>query len=601
MLRIKNITMKNFMSTGAITQSVDLEAFDLTLILGDNIDLGGNGNRNGAGKTVILQAISYALFGIPLTNIKKDNLINKTNKKNMMVCIELEKNGEKYRIERGRKPNHFKYVVNDHVVNEDDTDEAQGDMRESQHDIQKILGFSHTLFKHLIALSTKTTPFLNEKAQVQRDIIEELLGITQLSEKAERLKDDIRATKAAIINETQKISLIRQKNEDIEKTIDGFIAKSKLWEKRKEDDLQNLEQRIIELGQVDDISIELQAFDKIESINLATTALNEANTAVSYEKKEYEAILEKVEKYHLNLEKLQGHKCHTCGQDLHDEAHETLMKEYEEKLETQCKLATEVQKKYEDTLKVVQEAKELIEELGERPKTFYETRDQALVHQHNFESLCERYEARKAEENPHTENIETLKTDNIEIISYDEVNELERLKEHQEFLLKLLTDKNSVVRQKIIEKNLTFLNHRLETYLQKTGLPHQVYFKSDLGVEIMKSGQDFDFDNLSTGESTRLILSLSWAFRDMFEALNCPINLMIIDELIDNGIDASGAENSLAILKQTVRDQNRNIFLISHKDEFASRVDNILLVKKENDFSSYGYEDDYQLNSDLEE
>ena len=210
--------MKNFMSVGSVTQVIDLETHGLTLILGDNIDQGSNGNRNGAGKTIILHGISYALFGSPMTQIKMDNLINKTNKKNMMVTIEFERNGHSYRIERGRKPNIFRFYVDNSEVNSPDTDEAQGDSRITQTEIDRILGFSPLLFKHIIGLSTKTIPFLNERANVQREMIEELLGITQLSEKAAKLKEMIKETKAQIEREQLSIKILLQQNEKTKQT-----------------------------------------------------------------------------------------------------------------------------------------------------------------------------------------------------------------------------------------------------------------------------------------------------------------------------------------------------------------------------------------------
>ena len=117
--------------------------------------------------------------------------------------------------------------------------------------------------------------------------------------------------------------------------------------------------------------------------------------------------------------------------------------------------------------------------------------------------------------------------------------------------------------------------------------PHQVIFNNDLSTEITQLGQDLDFDNLSRGERNRLILSLSWAFRDMWENLYQPINLLFIDELIDNGLDAAGIENSLSILKKMARERGKNIYLISHKDELVGRVNNVLKVIKENGFTSY--------------
>jgi DNA repair exonuclease SbcCD ATPase subunit len=119
------------------------------------------------------------------------------------------------------------------------------------------------------------------------------------------------------------------------------------------------------------------------------------------------------------------------------------------------------------------------------------------------------------------------------------------------------------------------------------GLPHTVVFQTDLTVSIEELGRELDFDNLSRGERNRLILSMSWAFRDVFESLYQPINLLFIDEMIDNGLDTQGVENSLALLKQMSRERHKSIWLVSHRDELAGRVENILRVVKENGFTNY--------------
>ena len=136
MITIKDLTVKNFMSVGNVTQAVRFTDNGLTLVLGNNVDLGGDGSRNGTGKTTIINALSYVIYGNALTNIRKDNLINKTNGKSMMVTLDFEIDGKKYRIERGRKPNVLKYYVDELNVEED---EAQGENRQTQSDIEKLL------------------------------------------------------------------------------------------------------------------------------------------------------------------------------------------------------------------------------------------------------------------------------------------------------------------------------------------------------------------------------------------------------------------------------------------------------------------------------
>jgi DNA repair exonuclease SbcCD ATPase subunit len=154
-------------------------------------------------------------------------------------------------------------------------------------------------------------------------------------------------------------------------------------------------------------------------------------------------------------------------------------------------------------------------------------------------------------------------------------------------LYKLLTNKDSFVRRRIIEQNLSYLNNRLNHYLNALQLPHEVNFQSDLTVGIQMLGQEFDFDNLSRGERNRLILGLSWSFRDVFESLNFPCNLLFIDELIDSGMDPVGVDNALAVLKKFSRESRKNVFLISHRDELIGRVNNSLQVIKENGFTTF--------------
>jgi DNA repair exonuclease SbcCD ATPase subunit len=130
MIQIKNLTVKNFMSVGNSTQGIDFDRKDLTLVLGENLDLGGDGSRNGTGKTTIINALSYALYGQALSNIRKDNLVNKTNNKNMLVSLDFNVGGKDYRIERGRKPNLLKFYVNN--KEQEITDDAQGALESEQ-------------------------------------------------------------------------------------------------------------------------------------------------------------------------------------------------------------------------------------------------------------------------------------------------------------------------------------------------------------------------------------------------------------------------------------------------------------------------------------
>ena len=584
MIKIKELTVKNFMSVGNQTQAVNFDKQQLTLVLGENLDMGGDdsGSRNGTGKTTIVNALSYGLFGNALTNIKKDNLINKINNKNMLVTLAFEKDGVDYRIERGRKPNILQFYVNNVEQETDETDDAQGDMRETQKDLDEILGMSHDMFKHILALNTYTEPFLSMKANDQRAIIEQLLGITILSEKAEVLKELIRNTKDDITQENARIEATKRSNEGIQKSIDSLITKQTVWNTQRDNDVEKIGRAIIELENVD-IDAELAKHSELKVYEEKTAKLKSLNKERATLDSATAQAERSVTKYDSELAKLAKKTCHACEQQLHDHKHEEMTATAQGHLDEAKKYLNKVTA---DLKKITTEIA-TIGDVATRPDTYYDTVEQALKHQNNLKTLETQLTIRAGEQDPYQEQIEELMNTALVDVSWDTVNELTTLKDHQEFLLKLLTSKDSFIRKKIIDQNLAYLNNRLTYYLDKMGLPHTVVFQNDLNVEITQLGQDLDFDNLSRGERNRLILGLSWSFRDVWESLYQQINLLFVDELIDNGLDASGVESALAVLKKMGRERNKNIYLISHKDELIGRVTNVLKVIKENGFTSY--------------
>ena len=591
MFKLKNLTVKNFMSVGNQTQAVDFDKEHLTLVLGENVDLGGDdtGSRNGTGKTTIVNALSYAMYGQALTNIKKENLINKTNGKNMLVTVEFEKGGSKFRIERGRKPNVLKLFVNDNQLKtEEAEDDSQGDSRETQKAIEQMLEMSHTMFKHLVALNTYTEPFLSMKAAEQREVIEQLLGITQLSEKAEALKILVKESKDAIQAETFKIEGIKAANENVQRSIDSLGIKSSAWDSKKEADIENLGRAMMRLENVD-IEAELLAHQELklwDENNVKIRNLNKQRATLESALIQAEKT---VNKYIKDLSSLANKTCHACDQQLQDHKHEEMSAAASQQLEEAQKYLDKVAL---DLVKIVDEVT-AIGEQPHRPQTFYDTEAEALGHKNNLDGLEKSLTAKIDEANPYQEQIEELKKTAIQEINWNGINELTRVKDHQEFLHKLLTNKDSFIRKKIIDQNLSYLNKRLSYYIDKLGLPHRVVFQNDLTVEITQLGQDLDFDNLSRGERNRLILSMSFAFRDVWEGLYQSINLLFVDELMDAGMDSAGVEAGLAVLKKMARERNKNIYLISHKDELVGRVNNVLRVIKENGFTSYSNDIDY--------
>ena len=580
MIRIRDLTVRNFMSVGNATQAINFDRQDLTLVLGENLDLGGDGSRNGTGKTTIINALSYALYGQALTNIRRDNLINRTNNRNMLVSLDFDIDGQSYRVERGRKPNVLKFYVNSQEQTA--TDDSQGDSRETQQAIEHLLGMSHDMFRHVVALNTYTEPFLSLRANDQRLMIEQLLGITQLSERAERVKELARVTRDSIAHEEMRIRAVKDANERIQEQITNLLRRQELWTRKQQDDCDSLVTAIEALEHID-IEAEVQAHRDLEAFHLRQKQIADHNLWIRQIDQDNIKLNRDRAKLERDIAALNQHRCHACGQELHDSKQDEIL---QEKQHTLQEIALQLLANDTQRIEHVNEIDDL-GPVGTAPRVFYDDLEQALNHRSSLENLRRDLANRQADADPYAEQIREMQEQALQPITYDQLNELTRLHEHQDFLLKLLTNKDSFIRKKIIEQNLGYLNQRLTHYLDRIGLPHTVLFQNDLTVEITELGRELDFDNLSRGERNRLILSMSWAFRDVWESLYRPINLLFIDELIDSGMDTVGMENSLALLKKMSRERHKSIWLVSHRDELAGRVENILRVIKTNGFTEY--------------
>ena len=399
---------------------------------------------------------------------------------------------------------------------------------------------------------------------------------------------------------------------------------------KRDGDVLALQKQYDSLSTID-IDSELQAHYDLKVYEANKIELANINKTIA----SLEATLKKdmalVTKLEAEIKTLEDNKCYACGQDFHDDNHTSVINSKRELLDAANNELAQTQNDLEKN-------KNSVFDLGQAPVTLYRTEAEAIKHSSELERIKQQIDAKLIEEDPYREQIEETCDDTplpvrpvthydteaeaiehrtvvanleksiaikaeetdpyseqivdmekkaLQEISFDKINELSKVGDHLKFLLDLLTSKDSFVRKKIIDQNLSYLNSRLTNYLDKIGLPHTVVFKNDLSVEITELGRELDFHNLSRGEMNRLILALSFAFRDVWENLYSPINALFIDELIDSGMDSIGLENSLAILKTMTRNRNKSIWLVSHKEELTSRVDRVLKVVKEAGFTSY--------------
>jgi DNA repair exonuclease SbcCD ATPase subunit len=679
MLKLKTLTMRNFLSIGNVTQAIRLDDHGLSLVLGHNSDSNGGITKNGAGKTALLQAISFAIYGLPLTKIKIDNLINNINQRGMLVTLDFELDGKEFRIERGRKPNILKFFVNGEEI----IDMSRGENRETQDEITHLVGMSHNLFTHVVALNTYTIPFLRQRAADQREVSEELLGVTQISRRAEMLKKLMSTTKDSLRQEEANIAAAKGVNSRIEDEIGEVERKHAQWDKSHAEHVAELARQIEELSVID-FEQEKERFEELDRwytnqrdlqshLQQHITQLQRMETDLTRFERELAAVAvpanagktfeaaiirletEKARKLTERKRIVDGlpafedkimvlqtkvdnpgeHQCATCQQPLEGTDH---LKTVIDNLEAQMKeLVIELAAKQtviealeeetallegeiadaavaketaiaaalarneelngaikalkaecEQTKKAISDVKDRMASDEEKPQTLFTSRDDLYATKHLLDQCELELERERVKENPHVAHLSSLRG-TLQAVEYDEINRLQELHRHQDFLMKLLTNKDSFVRKKIIDQNLHYLNTRLNFYLEKLGLPHEVVFQNDLTTEITLLGRDFDFEQLSRGEMNRVIMAVSWAFRDVWESLNHAINLIWVDELIDNGLDSQGAEAALAIMKSFSRNR-KNVFLISHRDELVGRIDRTLLVSKDNGFTTIAEE-----------
>jgi DNA repair exonuclease SbcCD ATPase subunit len=457
-IQLKTLTLKNFLSVGQIVQTVHLDNSDLTLILGENLDLGGDGARNGVGKTTILQSISYALFGIPINSIKRDNLINRTNEKNMVVSIDFTVRGVDYRIVRGRKPNLLKFYVNA-VEQGDSQSDSQGENRETQAEIERVLCMNADIFQHIVGLNSYTTPFLALKAAEQRSIIEQLLGITLLSEKADRIKELNKATKDEIQREEYRVRGVVEANRRIQDQIDSLKKRQRLWTAKHNEDLSKLVAEYDTLSAIDietellahrelaqhaatqtqyerftslvgrqtswrerldreiadldtkltklsgvDITAEMAAHSDTARYNESVRLGGERDVALKRLRSDIAREQKTWTKLDTEVGTLQSHKCYACGSDFHDDKHtEVLGAKIAARGESR-KLLDVLHSEYAQL-----EANPVL--VGTKPVTHYASEAEAIRHGTEIDRLRDAISAKRGESDPYADQIAESRCD----------------------------------------------------------------------------------------------------------------------------------------------------------------------------------------------
>lgn len=583
MLRFISLSLRNFLSYGNNTTVIQLNRPGTTLILGEDLDNTTSGvGANGVGKSTMINALAYAVYDTPVSNISKDNLINNINKKNMEVTVDFEIKGNRYRVHRVRKGGSNGRENYVHVY-ENDKDITPDSISNANALIEKIVGVKYELFVRIVVFSATHIPFLDlplksHYAANQTDIIEELFDLTTLSAKANALKEVIKETEQRLETHKSKISQIEKEHNRHKEQIRSAELRVVTWEQQNKKAITDLETKLKKLENVNfDIERQLQEDTRLlaEDIAQKLTEQREVETAI----KKHEKVIEKCNH---DLTHLRDQKCPYCLQKYKDTANK--ISELEVNLLEATNQINILKPQYE-TIKI--SIKELVTKHKEIEKqiTVHDL-EELLEIKNQSVTMHEKISDLKKAINPFIEPLEELESTELDKINYDQINDLNNQLEHQNFLLKLLTKKDSFVRKTLLNKNLPFLNSRLQHYLTLLGLQHKVEFTHNMVCEISQFGRPMDFGNLSAGQRARVNLALSFAFRDVLQSLHTPINVCMLDEVLDVGLDTIGVQAAARMLKRKARDESLSLYIISHRgNELDAAFDKIMTVQLSKGFS----------------
>jgi len=567
----EKVTFRNFMSFGNLMTEVDLKTPGTNFILGENLDEGGS---SGSGKTTVISAISYALYDKIPSGVSKDKLINRTNEKKnttMEVNLYFAKGEDEYIVRRTRGDRNSVQlwengvdITPDSIVNFNDK-------------VEEVFGMSFQLFSLVVMFNGNARPFLDLGVGEQRNLIEELLRITTLSRKANAQKREIGLTERAIDMQKTLIAQQELQNKTYHRHVDEAKERVKRWTMTRDAQLMEIQAKLDRIAGID-----LDAEEALHvELKKLTTKLSPLKQEVRTQKTDNDARKKELQKLSDELGHLIEAKCPYCLQKFEDT--EAKIAELREKIAVKVSEREIIFASLTNNEIEVDRINDEIEAIEGKIK--HNDLSELLKIKASTDTLNAKMIELANQDNPHVEALNALVNEGEIKIDYAALDELVRLLNHQQVLVKLLTDKNSFIRKDIISKNIPFLNKRIGYYTQKLNLPHIVNFMPDMSCEISQYNRSLDHGNLSNGEKKRLNLSLCLAFRDTLTYLHSRVNVLFTDEVDGGSLDTNCIDALIHLLKTKAWDDSICIYIISHRPEFEGRCDKTIAVRKDGGFS----------------
>ena len=567
MIVFEKVRWKNFLSTGNVFSEIDLQRSRTNLIVG----------HNGSGKSTILDALTFSLFGKPFRKISKSMLVNSVNEKDTMVEIEFSIGKNSYQVIRGIKPNKFMVYCNGQPWDEDAKAVDQQKNLE-----QNVLKMNFKSFTQIVVLGSSTfVPFMRLPGQQRREIIEDILDIQVFSVMNNRLKDKIRENNEEIKDLDYQLHLLEEKIElqkqymlELKKKTDAEINKKKEkikeYQQEEESSLGNIRDLT---DQVTNLSTEMEEYSKSSSkLKKLNTFLIKLNQKLQTCKKEHEFFED-------------NHVCPTCTQDLSDEFRADKIEEGKTKLDEMNVGYEELQTAIKDEEERNEKFLELTQEVNTKNTTITNINYQLMSIRSNIDEISK--EIKELEGSTPDKKAEFVKLEGlIEDKKTTKKNCAVSKKDRDVLQVATTLLKDSGIKTRIIKTYLPTMNKLINQFLQSMDFYVNFTLNENFEETIKSRYRDvFSYESFSEGEKARIDISLLLTWRSIAKLKNSvDTNLLILDEIFDGSLDQSGTSDLGWILRNF--DDNTNVFVISHKTLLDDKFDRTITVNKDKNYST---------------
>ena len=567
MIVFEKVRWKNFLSTGNVFSEIDLQRSRTNLIVG----------HNGSGKSTILDALTFSLFGKPFRKISKSMLVNSVNEKDTMVEVEFSIGKNSYQVIRGIKPNRFMVYCNGQPWDEDAKAVDQQKNLE-----QNVLKMNFKSFTQIVVLGSSTfVPFMRLPGQQRREIIEDILDIQVFSVMNSRLKDKIRENNEEIKDLDYQLHLLDEKIElqkkymlELKKKTEAEIDKKKEKIKEYSEEEENSLEKIQNLtDEVTNLSTEMEEYSKSSSkLKKLNTFLIRLNTKLSSCKKEHQFFED-------------NHVCPTCTQDLSDEFRSDKIEEGKTKLDEMNvgyeELQTAIKEEEERSEKFI----ELSQDVNTKNTTITNINYQLMSIRNNIDEINK--EIKELEGSTPDKKAEFVKLEEM-LVDKKETKKNYTTSKKDRDVLQVATTllKDSGIKTRIIKTYLPTMNKLINQFLQSMDFYVNFTLNEHFEETIKSRYRDvFSYESFSEGEKARIDISLLLTWRSIAKLKNSvDTNLLILDEIFDGSLDQSGTSDLGWILRNF--DDNTNVFVISHKTILDDKFDRTITVNKDKNYST---------------